>query len=178
MRPLFTPLAATLNAWSREAELTADRAGYLCCRGDVEPGLRALLLLALGSRKYLNEINLSDYLWQENGVEGFYGKLNLWFGKGGFGYDHPYLVQRVKRLIEFAYSDVGQALSRKSQILTRAMPAGTLGPAPTKKLMEKPIEKAGARKQTERRARFCRHCGFEIGLSGGQKCPVCGSDVR
>ncbi len=47
LRWVVAPVHLTLHAWSRRAELSADRAGLLCC-GSLEAALRGLLALELG----------------------------------------------------------------------------------------------------------------------------------
>jgi Zn-dependent protease with chaperone function len=83
---LAAPLVVALDAWSREAEKTADRAGYLATLSP-DASLRALVLLAAGSRKLMSEMNLSEYLSQREGLNTAQAKLHLWLG----GYDHPHL---------------------------------------------------------------------------------------
>ena len=75
----MAPLVVAIDAWSREMELTADRAGLIGC-GSVNASLRAVLMLALGSRKLLPEVSLREFVQQHDDLQGGYAKLNLWLG--------------------------------------------------------------------------------------------------
>jgi len=53
-------VGTALAAWSRRAELTADRAGLICCR-DLETSQRALVRLALGWASE-RDVEIDDYI--------------------------------------------------------------------------------------------------------------------
>jgi Zn-dependent protease with chaperone function len=163
---LFTPLKTAIDAWSREAEKTADRAGYLVTENPID-SIKALIMLALGSRKLLSEFNLEAYLLQREELENFYGKLNLWFG----GYNHPYLVTRVYDLIEFMRSNVG--ISVKKSINARSERLGKypqIQPVEDKHISSLPAPDSSPL--------FCPNCGFEIEDVHESGCFVCGTKVR
>ncbi len=86
-----------LQAWSRRAEITCDRAGMLCSRS-LDVSSRALAKLALGSNKLSNELNMDAFLEQyEETTEGP-GKATE------FGASHPWLTKRIRALQTFANS--------------------------------------------------------------------------
>ncbi len=97
--PLVMPVVLTLNAWSRRAEITCDRAGMLCSKDNVV-SQRALTKLVLGSRKLYDEFNLDAFLEQyEEGKEtiGRYMEALA---------SHPYLPKRVLAMRVFAESEL------------------------------------------------------------------------
>lgn len=99
---LVYPAILALQAWSRRAEITCDRAGMLCCR-DLDVSTRSLAKLALGSQKLYDQLNLEAFVDQfHEGQEGV-GKYAEVFAS------HPWLPKRVLALRTFAKS----ALYRK-----------------------------------------------------------------
>ena len=97
LRWIATPALLALNAWSRRAEITCDRAAMLCAR-DLEVATRALAKLALGSTKLYEQLNLEAFVAQyEEGREGV-GQLAEVMAT------HPWLPKRVKALRIFADS--------------------------------------------------------------------------
>jgi Zn-dependent protease with chaperone function len=95
---LVQPALIALNAWSRRAEITSDRAGMLCVK-DAVVAERALTKLALGSRKLYEEFNLDAFLAQyEEGKSGS-GRFTELFAS------HPWLPKRVLAMREFAKSE-------------------------------------------------------------------------
>jgi Zn-dependent protease with chaperone function len=168
-QPLIAPLVVALNAWSREAEVTADRAGYLASQSP-DAALRALVLLAVGSRKLLPEIDLSTYLAQARDLKGFYGNMNLWFG----GYNHPYLVHRASSLMEFIFSQRGQAAASR---IARTAPMYSRTPTATA-ILEQPTGMRLPAPQNSAYGHFCRDCGFEAADPASVTCIICGSKIR
>lgn len=167
-QPLVMPLVTALNAWSREAEITADRAGYLVSHSP-DAAIRALVLLAVGSRKLLPEIDLSTYLSQSTDLQGLYGKANLWFG----GNNHPYLVDRTNALLEFVFSERGQAAAMKI-VRNRTTPdwiAGGPTATPQNAMSQIPAPKSAQRE-------FCGECGFEQADALDTACPICGTKTK
>jgi Zn-dependent protease with chaperone function len=95
---VLPPALVALNAWSRRAEITSDRAAMLCSK-DPATAERAITKLALGSRKLYEEFNLEAFLEQHHeGREGV-GKYMEVFAS------HPWLPKRVLAMREFAKSD-------------------------------------------------------------------------
>src|SRR5690606_30727097 len=89
------PALIPLNAWSRRAEITCDRAGMLCSKND-QTSMRALTKLVLGSRKLYDEFNLEAFLEQhEEGRDGIGRYMEALAS-------HPYLPKRVLAMRVFA----------------------------------------------------------------------------
>jgi Zn-dependent protease with chaperone function len=94
---IVAPAMVALSSWSRRAEITADRAGALCC-GSVETSARALAKLALGSHKLYEQLDLEEFLKQyEEGQDGV-GKFTEVMAS------HPWLPKRVKAMRAFEES--------------------------------------------------------------------------
>src|SRR5205809_818385 len=55
------PAVMALRRWARRADITCDRAGALCTR-DLQVTTRALVKLALGSRRLYSDVNVDEYL--------------------------------------------------------------------------------------------------------------------
>ncbi|HEY8076706.1 MAG TPA: M48 family metallopeptidase [Labilithrix sp.] len=97
--PLVMPVVLTLNAWSRRAEITCDRAGMLCSK-DEKTSARALTKLVLGSRKLYDEFNLDAFLEQyEEGKESIGRYMEALAS-------HPYLPKRVLAMRVFGESEL------------------------------------------------------------------------
>ena len=95
VRWIVTPATMALQAWSRQAEITCDRAGLICC-GDMEPAMSALTRLALGSHRLAERLDLDEYLKQlDESREGMGRVMELF-------HSHPYLPKRVEALRLFA----------------------------------------------------------------------------
>jgi hypothetical protein len=162
---LVAPLVVALTAWSREAEKTADRAGYLATLSP-DASLRALVLLAAGSRKLMSELNLTEYLSQREGLNTVQGKIDLWVG----GYDHPHLVERAHSLVEFIVSPLGKSATQKMNTRYGEVP---------RRLERNRVPSGGSELDNMRylgagsgAPSFCRTCGFELTGTPGT-CSVC-----
>ena len=98
-RLIAEPAILALNAWSRRAEITCDRAGMICSQ-NAEVSARALTKLVIGSRKLYDEFNLEAFLEQyEENKEGL-GKYMEAFAT------HPWLPKRVLAMRVFAESEL------------------------------------------------------------------------
>jgi len=96
---LVMPAILPLNAWSRRAEITSDRAGMLCSR-DPLVAARALTKLVVGSRKLYEEFNLEAFLEQyEEGKESIGRYMEALAS-------HPFLPKRVLAMRVFAESEL------------------------------------------------------------------------
>jgi Zn-dependent protease with chaperone function len=89
------PAILALNAWSRRADITCDRAGLLCVR-DLGQATSTLVKLALGSRKLYGDVDVDEYLRQLDEGQGGPGRFHELFSQ------HPYLPKRVQALRLFA----------------------------------------------------------------------------
>jgi len=98
----------SLLDWMRKSEVSADRAGLIVCQ-DLQAACRALLTMAIGSRKLASEVDIDDYVDSQN--------LSLEFNPASermLAYQsHPYTPQRMRHLIEFRSSEeYGNLFSR------------------------------------------------------------------
>ncbi|MBS1724942.1 MAG: M48 family metallopeptidase [Armatimonadetes bacterium] len=87
--------------WSRQAELSADRAGLLCAQ-DFELSAKANLLLCAGPSRMREDANVDAFLdqsraYQEMGAMDSIGKLLVFFFYGAQS-THPMPVHRTKEL--------------------------------------------------------------------------------
>lgn len=106
-----------LKAWSRRSEITADRAGLLCC-GDSEVAQKALLQLEM---PFMNpdDISLEGYVKGSDKYlkEGFIRRLNE------FNDAHPIIPKRIHALQVFVSSE------KYCRITGKPVPAGAIGEA-------------------------------------------------
>jgi len=89
-----------LNAWSRRSEITADRAGLLCC-GDLEVAQRALLQLEMGLIN-TEDANIADYLQSSKQ----YRNGSIIRRLGEYSEAHPILSKRMEALELFMGSSL------------------------------------------------------------------------
>jgi Zn-dependent protease with chaperone function len=154
---LAYPLLAPLDAWQRQAEFTADRAGLIGCL-DIAASIRALVMMALGSRKLLPEFEFPSYLSQVRELDGFWGHFSQWIGFQ----DHPHLAFRVRSLLEFAKTSQYRSIIQKFNLdlyCDRRRPLYVRG--------------GGINGNGKSGKSFCKNCGFELD-SSSQMCAVCG----
>jgi Zn-dependent protease with chaperone function len=98
LRWIATPALYALNAWSRRAEITCDRAGLLVVK-DVDLAIRCIIKLAVGSQRLYEQINPEEYLKQlEEGRQGL-GRISE------ASRTHPYHPKRVEALRLFAETE-------------------------------------------------------------------------
>lgn len=99
-----------MNAWSRRSEISADRAGLICCK-DIEVAKRALFRLEAGFMN-IDNIDIDAYVAESERV-----LENMDLGMiGEFTHSHPLIPKRIKALDNFARSEayaraVGNAYS-------------------------------------------------------------------
>jgi Zn-dependent protease with chaperone function len=96
VRWVIQPAIMTLQAWSRRAEITCDRAALLAVR-DLDKTLHALVRLELGLDKG-SAFNAEDYLKGLPDVKKGVGRFAEFFRS------HPYVPKRVQALRLFAGS--------------------------------------------------------------------------
>jgi Zn-dependent protease with chaperone function len=98
VRWIVQPAILALQAWSRRAEITCDRAGLLCVK-DFTVAQAATVKLALGSQKLYSEIKIEEYVKQlEEGRRGL-GRLAELFRS------HPYVPKRIEALRLFSETE-------------------------------------------------------------------------
>lgn len=96
VRWVVQPAIMTLQAWSRRAEITCDRAALLCTR-DLDATLAALVKIALGLEGD-DQVNIHAYLENLPDTRRGVGRYAELFRS------HPYLPKRVQALHLFADS--------------------------------------------------------------------------
>lgn len=154
-------VAVPLDAWSRATEETADRVGVVLSE-DPRAAIRALAMLAAGSRKVLAQMNLSSYLDQHRDLGDLHGKLNLYLG----GRDHPHTVTRIQKLIQFMSTDSFRHARSASRLPANTSKARLMTPVPA-------IE-GRAHECVVTSSRFCPACGFESDAAWPHSCIACG----
>lgn len=85
--------------WSRCAEITADRAGLICC-GDLAVAERALLKLIVGKGKLLEQLNVESLLVQTREGNAL---ASIWLD---LQQTHPLIPRRIEALRIFAKADI------------------------------------------------------------------------
>jgi Zn-dependent protease with chaperone function len=92
------PAIIALQAWSRRAEVTGDRAGLLCVK-DLDVATGAMVKLALGSQKLYKDLRVDEYVKQlEEGRRGI-GRLTELLRS------HPYVPKRLEALRLFSETE-------------------------------------------------------------------------
>lgn len=105
-----------LKTWARYSEITADRAGFLCC-GDLRVAQRALMKLESAFAN-VSDVDLDTYIEQSlDSIENMkLGAIKEYF------YDHPLTPKRLKALQYFSQSEMyyriaGKEIQNKSHLL-------------------------------------------------------------
>ena len=88
---LAMPLVLALKHWQRQAEITCDRAGLICCK-DITTAKYALVKTAIGSKKLFKQINMDEYMTQLEDMKENTGRFYEFFRS------HPHIVKRVRSL--------------------------------------------------------------------------------
>lgn len=96
VRWVVQPAIMTLQAWSRRAEISCDRAALLCTR-DLDITLAAMVKIALGLEGD-EQVNIPDYLDNLPDTSKGVGRYAEYFRS------HPYLPKRIRALRVFAES--------------------------------------------------------------------------
>ncbi|QIR37490.1 M48 family metallopeptidase [Tolypothrix sp. PCC 7910] len=102
--------------WRRKAELSADRAALLLI-DDLNPVMSSMMKLSGGSIKYAHECSLQEFIRQSenykaldsDGLNQVY-KFLLYNGAQGMMLTHPFAVERVHYLREWAVSEEYQQI--------------------------------------------------------------------
>jgi Zn-dependent protease with chaperone function len=96
-----------LLAWARRSEVTADRAGLLCC-GDIAVAERSLLRLVTGLAD-AERVDLEDFLRRSKEVREYHRLSTI----QEFLSTHPLIPKRIEALRLFAESEPYYAISGK-----------------------------------------------------------------
>ncbi len=99
MKLLTMGSQVALNAWSRAAEVTCDRAGLICCE-NIEDAYRVNAKLLYGAAWGEHTVNLEALRKQLEMQMGNWTKFNELL------YDHPTSVRRIVAEMEFAECEV------------------------------------------------------------------------
>ena len=97
VRFITLPALMSLKAWSRRAEITADRASMLCVRKP-DVCLRTLTKVALGSKKLSDEVNIDAFVEQSEESREGVGRFSEAFSS------HPWLAKRAAAMRVFERS--------------------------------------------------------------------------
>ncbi|AFY50082.1 Zn-dependent protease with chaperone function [Nostoc sp. PCC 7524] len=104
--------------WRRKAELSADRAALLVI-DDLNTVMSSMMKISGGSSQYLNECSLQEFIKQsekyqaldEDGLNQVY-KFLMYNGAQGMMLTHPFPVERVQYLRQWATSSEYQEIRR------------------------------------------------------------------
>jgi Zn-dependent protease with chaperone function len=104
--------------WRRKAELSADRAALLVL-DDLNPVMSSMMKVSGGSVKYANECSLQEFIRQSesyqaldaDGLNQVY-KFLMYNGSQGMMLTHPFAVERLRYLREWAVSEEYQQIRR------------------------------------------------------------------
>ncbi|MBO3462151.1 M48 family metallopeptidase [Aetokthonos hydrillicola Thurmond2011] len=104
--------------WRRKAELSSDRAALLVL-DELNPVLSSMMKVSGGSIKYANECSLQEFIRQsenyhaldEDGLNQIY-KFLIYNGGQGTMLSHPFPVERLRYLQQWAASDEYQQIKR------------------------------------------------------------------
>lgn len=106
--PFSTLPALPLQAWIRRGEVTADRAGLLCC-GDLDVACRALKRLVVGLGNP-DDIDTDDFIRQSQEMTRQHSSATLM----EYLQTHPMIPRRLHMLKLFAQSELYHELSGKT----------------------------------------------------------------
>jgi Zn-dependent protease with chaperone function len=97
--------------WRRKAELSADRAALLVT-DNLDTVAQTLMVMAGGSQKYAHELSLDEFIRQSDRYQDLdrdnlnqVYKFLLYNGAQGIAYSHPFAVERLYYIRDWANSD-------------------------------------------------------------------------
>jgi Zn-dependent protease with chaperone function len=104
--------------WRRKAELTADRAALLVI-DDLNPVMSSMMKVSGGSNKYAHECSLQEFIHQSENYQALdqdalnqIYKVLMYNGAQGMMLSHPFAVERLRYLREWAVSEEYQQIRR------------------------------------------------------------------
>lgn len=106
------PFLIALKHWSRQAEITSDRAGLICC-GDINQAKQVMIKSALGSKELFKQVNMEEYMAQLEELKDNVGRFSEFFST------HPHLPKRVAALELYEKSD--NFLSKKTGVVNQGL---------------------------------------------------------
>jgi len=154
-----TGMMYTLFAWSRQSELSADRAGFLVVQ-DQEIAIRAMIKLMAPTPKIYKSVDIEEILKQaEEFEETSEDKLSkLYKIYYGVHRTHPWTVLRIKHILEWAESDeiqeifsLGVPLSKVDKVKKRS-----------KRGRKTTLFCPSCRYELKREFLFCPACGYKV----------------
>ena len=95
----YNSACIAIKAWSRRSEITADRAGLLCC-GNMETAKKTLMQLELGFVQ-AEDLDADNYVESSQN----YRKAGVLRRIGEYTASHPILPKRIQALDAFENSD-------------------------------------------------------------------------
>ena len=113
--PVGPRLALELFAWSRYAEISADRAGAHCAQ-NIEAVARALFKLASGLTGDFVQFDLKDFLKQVHEMQSFDDEPGQGAPKQDWFSTHPFSPMRVKALELYDRSVLGNGDMSKDEL--------------------------------------------------------------
>ena len=151
-----------LLPWQRSSQLTADRAGLICCQS-IQTATKALTKLALGSRELFDKVCLDEFLQQyqdlqEEGAWGEYMQVN------------PFVLTRIRKLQSFIESPSWQRIMNDAYSPDR--PLFTCYYCDAKYELEdfdaklKTLCCESCQRKLHIDELFCPHCGTKDNLAG------------
>ncbi len=134
--------------WQRTSELTADRAGLLACQ-DPQVAFRAMMKLAGFPRKYVDRINVDDFLAQAEEFEAM----------------DQTTIDKVAKYLSISEANHPWTVMRAKELLNWIKKHGY------ERVLNSPRDSSGVRADYIRR--FCEFCGAEA-MTKGAFCDHCG----
>jgi len=150
-------IMTAIVTWIKGSELTADRAGLLCCQ-DIDVATKSLIKTVLGSRKLFSQISIEEYLRQGEELEkddekSFAFKAVKMMQNASL--TQPFTTRRVKHLQEWVKSTSYITIIDGDYLST----TGSV------------IEKVEETDELE-----CEHCKVKLDKEE-TSCPLCGQEV-
>ncbi len=152
-----------LLPWQRKSQVTADRAGLLCCQNRVT-AIKSLIKMALGARSLYDKVDIEEFLNQaEEVATRRFSVKNM----GEYLSGSPYVTNRVKELEAFWSSQAWHAI-----MVSALDPYRPAFGCPACKAVACPenLEEGLTRLS-------CKACGAAVHVQS-LPCPHCGTDVE
>jgi len=167
-------MTAIIN-WIKKSEFTADRAGLIACQ-DVDVATKALIKLALGSKKLFSQISINEYIRQGEELEEVEDKSAIFKAVKMIQtttMTHPFTTTRVKLLQEWATSKDYKRLFDGDYTGSPEKTTDNLSDKEEKDEMECYFCRASASADDT----LCRLCGQSI-FKAPPICPECFKDLK
>jgi Zn-dependent protease with chaperone function len=153
MGPLAVmPLLSAFYEWTRQAEISCDRAGLLVCQ-DPRTAFSAIMKLGCGSSRFDHEMNVDAFLAQARDYSDAVGPdalgKMLLFVMYSWHLDHPQVIYRAKALDEWIHEGAYHRILRGNYVRVPQNPRTTV----------------------------CPSCNCRVSV-GVPYCPGCGTDLR